>query len=127
MSGSTILLVDDDVSLLGALARVLERAEYKVIQHTDGKTALKEIEQDPQACDLVITDVFMPEMKGTELLAHLRERVPEIPVILLTAFGNWGQFMDAMSDGAYAYLDKPISKRELLETVGRALGQRQED
>ena len=60
-------------------------------------------------------------------IAHLRERVPEIPVILLTAFGNWGQFMDAMKDGAYTYLDKPISKRELLETVGRALGQAQED
>ncbi len=121
MASMTILLVDDDVEVLRALGKVLEKAEYEVVAHSSARSAMEDINHGQLRFDVVITDVCMPEVNGIEFLAFLKQMFPSVPVIMLTAFGDWGQFMDAMKEGAFSYLDKPISKRELLDTVRRAL------
>lgn len=115
------MLVDDDVELLKALTKVLEKESYAVVALPDANTAVRHVNTTKQRFDLVITDVSMPGMKGTSLLSAFKTAFPKIPVILITAFADWGQYMDALREGAFEYLYKPIDKCDLLATVRRAL------
>jgi DNA-binding NtrC family response regulator len=63
----------------------------------------------------------MPGMSGTAFLAALKKAFPAVPVLIVTAFGDWGDYMDALREGAFAYLTKPVEKAELLATVHRAV------
>lgn len=118
---SSILLVDDDTELLKALTKVLEKEGYKVLALASGNAAIQHINATRQQFDLVITDVSMPGMRGTALLSAFKTAYPRTPVIIITAFGDWGQYMDALKSGAYEYLSKPIEKTDLLAVVRRAL------
>ena len=108
---ATILLVDDDVELLKALTKVLEKENYEVIPQPDADSAIAYLNTARKKFDLVLTDVSMPGMKGTAFLS----------VVKITAFGDWGQYMDAVRSGAFEYLSKPLEKSELLKVVRRAL------
>ena len=116
-----ILLVDDDIELLRALTKVLEKANYEVVPHSDARSAMEYINSTKKKFDLVVTDVFMPGMHGIEFLSATKAAFPRVPVIVVTAFGDWGQYMDALHEGATEYLSKPLDKAELLAAVGRAL------
>lgn len=118
---ASILLVDDDAELLKALAKVLEKENLDVVALPDGPSAMEYITRTQRAFDLVITDVAMPRLKGTEFLTLLKKAFPRIPVILITAYGDWDQYMDALREGAFDYLSKPLDKSELLNSVRRAL------
>lgn len=118
---ATILLVDDDVELLKALTKVLEKENYAIVALPDATTALRHVNTTKQRFDLVITDVSMPGMKGTTLLSAFKTAFPQIPVIVITAFADWGQYMEALREGAFEYLYKPIDKSDLLAAVRRAL------
>lgn len=118
---ASILLVDDDVELLKALTKVLEKAEYEVVPHSDACSAMEFVNSTNKRFDLVITDVFMPGIRGIEFLSAIKGAFPRVPVIVVTAFGDWGQYMDALREGAYEYLSKPLDKSELLAAVARAL------
>lgn len=118
---ASILLVDDDVELLKALTKVLEREGYDVVPHANATAAIQHVNATKQRFDLVITDVSMPGMKGTSLLSAFKTAFPRTPVIIITAFGDWGQYMDALREGAYEYLSKPLDKADLLAAVRRAL------
>jgi DNA-binding NtrC family response regulator len=118
---ATILLVDDDVELLKALTKVLEKENYSVVAEPDAASAVKYINSTQKKFDLVLTDVSMPGMKGTAFLTAVKTAFPRIPVIMITAFGDWGQYMDAVRNGAFEYLSKPLDKAELLAAVRRAL------
>ena len=118
---ASILLVDDDVELLKALTKVLEKAEYEVVPHADARSAMDFVNSTNKRFDLVITDVFMPGVRGIEFLSSIKAAFPRVPVIVVTAFGDWGQYMDALREGAYEYLSKPLDKSELLAAVARAL------
>lgn len=121
MPAGSILLVDDDVELLKALTKVLEKQGYTVVAYPDANQALHYLEQNKPRLDLVISDISMPGMKGTTFLNALRTAYPRLPVILITAFGTWGQYAEAIRDGAFEYLSKPLDKAELLAAVQRAL------
>jgi DNA-binding NtrC family response regulator len=118
---ASILLVDDDVELLKALAKVLEKEGYEVGAYPDARLAIQFINETKKRFDLVITDVSMPGMKGTTFLAAVKTAFPSVPVIIITAFGDWGQYMEALREGAYEYLSKPLDKADLLAAVARAL------
>ena len=117
MSSATILLVDDDVEVLRALTKVLEKEHYTVVALPDANSAVQHVNTTKQRFDLVITDISMPGMKGTSLLAAFKTAFPRIPVILITAFADWGQYMDALRDGAFEYLYKPIEKSDALTAM----------
>ena len=118
---NSILLVDDDAELLKALAKVLEKDGYAVVAKPDARSAMQHITESKQRFDLVITDVFMPRMSGTAFLAAFKAAFPAVPVIVITAFGDWDTYQQALRDGAFAYLNKPLDRAELRATIRRAL------
>src|ERR1035437_8605498 len=119
MNPPRILVVDDDDSLRWVLQTQLEQMGYTVIAAADGAKAIEAIEKDPPA--LVLTDLKMPGMSGMELLEQIRHGYPELPVLIVTAFGTIQSAVQAMRAGAYDYLAKPIDYDELALSVKRVL------
>ena len=118
---AAILLVDDDIEVLKALKKVLEKDGFEVLPHSDAPSAIRFINETKKRFDLVITDVSMPGMSGTAFLSAVKAAFPKVPVVVITAFGDWGQYMETIRDGAYEYLSKPIDKNQLLATIRRAV------
>lgn len=113
----TILVVEDDPALREALTDTLELAGYSVITAGDAEQALASL--DHCIPGLVLTDVQMPGMDGHTLLRALKARQPELPVILMTAYGQIERAVQAIRDGAADYLAKPFEPDNLLATVAR--------
>ncbi len=118
---TTILVVDDDRVGQRMLGYTLQKNGYTVVQALNGYEALERL--SAQRFDLVISDLAMPEMNGRMLLQRIRadERTRDLPVIMLTASGQDQDRIAAREEGANAFLTKPTSSRELLETVNRLL------
>ena len=119
-----ILLVDDEEDLLDMMQRRLERLGYRVIAKRSSLEALKVFEEDPDRFDLVITDQTMPQMTGAELAKRLMRIRPDIPIILCTGFSEVITPEDAKTIGIRAFLMKPITAREIAETVRRVIDER---
>ena len=116
----TVAVVDDDANLRRLLRRALEDAGYKVLEGDDGTRAVELA--DTQSIDAMVLDVRMPEMTGLEALDVIMDRKPEIAVLLLTAFIDVRDAVDALKKGAKDYLEKPIDLDELVIAVDEALG-----
>lgn len=123
-SRSTILVVDDENGPRQAL-RMLLKENHNVLVACNVAEAKEILAVQP--VDLVITDLRMPRESGVELLKWLKERIPDIEVIILTGFGELETAMEAVSYKAFAYLEKPFDNDELLDHVDGALLQRQHD
>jgi DNA-binding NtrC family response regulator len=117
---TNVLVVDDDNHMRIALKESLARAGYSVSVAEDGKEALSEIER--RIFDLVITDVKMPHVSGIDLLNHIKESRPFMPVILMTGYGTVQDAVKVMKEGAYDYIQKPFNTDTLYGIVKRALG-----
>jgi DNA-binding NtrC family response regulator len=113
------MVVDDDAETLALLREVVAKEGYEVESAEDAETALRRLgEWQPE---LVITDIHMPGMDGLALLAALREKEPDIPVVLLTAYGSLKTAVDAIKAGAFDYLSKPFVVDDIRLVVRRAL------
>jgi len=120
-SSSRILLVEDDDALREALADTLMLGGYDYLEAASAEAALKLLEQE--SVSMVVSDVNMPGMDGHALLRTLRSHYPQLPVLLMTAYGTVQQAVTAMRDGAADYLVKPFAPKALLELIGQhALG-----
>ena len=120
-SSSRILLVEDDDALREALADTLTLGGYDYLEAASAEAALKLLEQE--SVSMVVSDVNMPGMDGHALLRTLRSEYPQLPVLLMTAYGTVQQAVTAMRDGAADYLVKPFAPKALLELIGQhALG-----
>ena len=115
----TILLAEDDRNLRRVLQATLTRERYEVAAMPDGAAAAEWL--DTQRADALITDIRMPKMDGLTLFRRCRERHPELPVILITAFGKIEDAVEAMRAGAFDYISKPFDEAELLRVVGNAV------
>lgn len=118
-----ILLVDDDADVRTGMRRVLVRLGHEVVAAADGREALRALEGDP--CELVITDINMPEMDGIELILALNERWPRVPVIAISGGGLLPKELLLASAevlGVVTSLPKPVGFTELEAAVHRALG-----
>jgi len=117
---ATILLIDDDASIRMVFQVTLERAGYHVLTAEHGKHGLRLLEH--QAVDLIIVDIFMPELDGFELIPLLRESYPASKIIAISGVSGEGNYLDAARYlGAHDTLKKPFSPQELLDTVGAQL------
>ena len=120
--GVKILLVDDNDDARVTVARILEMSGHSVVQAPNARAASALLKE--QAPDLVITDIFMPEGDGFEMLNELRDREPKIPVIAMSG-GGVQQGLDVLSIagrlGAKTVLYKPFARRQLLEAIAAAL------
>ena len=112
-----VLLVEDDRALRDALGDTLELGGYAFRAVENAEEALLALEQDSYS--LVISDVNMPGMNGHQLLVAIRQRQPQLPVLLMTAFGAIERAVDAMRQGAADYLLKPFEPKALLDLVAR--------
>ncbi len=121
MDGDTIriLVAEDDEQMLDLLQRVLGDEGYQVTAVRDGIQALARLDDNP-GFDLVLTDLRMPGLDGMELLRRAMARQLRQPVILMTAFGSIESAVQAMREGAYYYIAKPVDIEDLLEIVGSA-------
>lgn len=117
-----ILVVDDEKNYLVVLEALLKGEGYDVITADSGAAALRLTEDDEP--DMVVTDMKMPRMSGTELIGKLKERYPELPVIVMTAFGTVENAVEAMKLGATDYIAKPFENQELLLTIDKSLKMR---
>lgn len=118
LEATTVLVVDDAVTLRRTLALSLERAGYRVLQARDGQEALEHLERS-QSIEMIICDVEMPNMNGFEFLTKRREtpRFAQIPTMMLTSRGNEKHRWLAMKLGAVGYLTKPYLEQELLSAI----------
>ena len=113
-----VLVVDDEVTLRRAYARMLEAAGFSVEQAASGQEALDALVTGQ--CDVLVSDIAMPGMDGMELLRAVRERDLDIPVVLVTGVPGLDSAIEAVELGAFRYLHKPVEAPHLLEVVARA-------
>ncbi len=114
-----LLIVDDEEGYRQVLKVIFAAEGYTVRTANDGRSALAHIEKEP--CDLIISDVRMPDMDGVELLGAARELYPEIAVVLMTAFGTIDTAREAFKLGADDFIQKPFNNEELKLIVKRTL------
>lgn len=119
---ATILTVDDDPVTRRVLGAQLRKAGHTGVTAGSGKEALKQLIE--VRCDLAILDIGLPDMDGLALLRILRADAAHrtMPVIMLTASGQEADCAKAEAEGANAFLLKPTSSNELIQTVSRVLG-----
>jgi two-component system NtrC family response regulator len=116
---NTILVVDDEPNYLVVLSELLKEEGFEVLTAQSGEKGLKVVEDND--LDLVITDMRMPGMGGLELLGAVKSYNKDLPVIMITAFGEVEKAVVAMKAGAYNYLVKPFNNEELLLNIRKAI------
>lgn len=117
-----VLVVDDEPDLAESCAYFLERAGYEARCAESAPQALELLQSEP--FDVVVSDVRMPRMSGMELLQAIRERDPDIEVLLLTGYPDLQMAVSAIKQGAFDYLAKPYDEQELIERVAKAMAHR---
>ena len=115
----TILIVDDEKNYHLPLSTLLNHEGYETLSAYSGNEAWGIIME--REVDLVLSDMTMPDGDGLELLARVKAHRPEVPVVMLTAFGTVELAVEAMKLGAFDYLTKPCPNDEMLRTVAKAL------
>jgi DNA-binding response OmpR family regulator len=113
---ATVLIVEDDPTLLSTLAYNLSREGYRVLTAADGETGLALARREMDRLDLVVLDVMLPGISGFQVLRQLRS-VSDIPILMLSARGEEQDRIDGLELGADDYVVKPFALRELLARV----------
>lgn len=116
---SNIVIIDDEAVALKRLRRILEKEDYRVAAFTSPRRALAHLENTP--CDLVISDIKMPELNGLELMAKIRARFPGVEIILMTGYASLDGAVEAVKEGAFHYIAKPFTPDQLRDLVAQAL------
>lgn len=114
-----ILIVDDEKLIRWSLSQRLNRWNYDVTEAENGQSALRLAREDPP--DLVMLDVKLPDQKGTDLLKVFKKTWPDMPVVMITAYGVIDDAVTAMRRGAYDFITKPIDDAKLQNTVKNAI------
>jgi len=115
--GETVLVVDDDETILAIAARTLENYGYRTATAGDGREAIAIVEQRGGAIDLVLTDMMMPILDGAATTAYLEEHYPQIPVIAASGLTSAGGASRSAGMGVAAFLPKPYTTSLLLTTL----------
>lgn len=118
-----ILIVDDDASICRMLVKLMEKEGFKTVVANDGVPAIDAIRS--HSPDVMLLDMKMPGMNGDEVLARTIEIDPDLPVIIITAFGEIRDAVEAIKAGAYDYLPKPFDHDDVLRMVQRAMSERE--
>ena len=114
-----IWIVDDDQSIRFVLEKALAREEFAVRSFTNARDVIKALDDDePQ---VLVSDIRMPGGSGLELLAKVRERMPSLPVIIMTAYSDLDSAVSAFQGGAFEYLPKPFDVPKAVELIRRAV------
>ena len=119
---ATIVVVDDDRDMASLVCDVLRQAGYNALSANSGSEALEIVKREIP--DALISDLRMSGINGHQLQAELNRLIPDLPVIVITAFGSIQSAVEAMKLGAFDYITKPFGNDQLLLVVSRALENR---
>src|SRR5262245_53543694 len=114
-----VLVTDDDDVTCGLFTKVLGSDGYQVERAQSGEDALAQLQH--RQYDLLVVDVRMPGMTGLEVTHAVHKEYPDLPIVVMTAFGSMETAIEAIHEGAFDYLSKPIHLEELKDVVTRAL------
>jgi DNA-binding NtrC family response regulator len=120
--GGGVLIVDDEFSVRDSLLHWFEKDGYRTGAAQDAKEALQRLEEAPW--DVVLLDIKMPGMDGLELQRRIRDVDPDLPIIMITAFASVESAVQALKEGAFDYVTKPIDPDDLSHVVRRAVERR---
>ncbi len=115
----TILVVDDDKSILRTFTRILQKNGYEIDSAETGKEAIGKA--DTKQYDLALVDIRLPDMDGTDLLAKMKKPLQHTIKIMITGFPSLESGVKALDEGADAYLVKPVKPEELLMLIEEKL------
>ncbi len=118
---SCVWIIDDDRSIRWVLEKALLREDIPCMTFSSASDALRELERSTPAA--VLSDIRMPGVSGLDLLQALKERLPKVPVIIMTAYSDLDSAVAAFQGGAFEYLPKPFDVDQALELVRRALAE----
>ncbi|HEX3850060.1 MAG TPA: sigma-54 dependent transcriptional regulator, partial [Polyangiaceae bacterium] len=114
----TVLVVDDEASNLASLEKIFQREGMRVFTADGAKAALELVRR--HRVQVVLTDLMMPGTSGAELLRALKEVSPDTEVVLMTAYGTVETAVQAMRDGAYDFVEKPLKRMTIVKSVRKA-------
>ena len=117
----TILLIEDEVAVIAALRKLLERLGYHVLEAKTGKEAIRLARAYDGEIDLAILDVFMPDMNGNKIYPLLKEFRPDLKVLVCSGYSIEGPAQDILDAGAHGFVQKPVSVDELSEKLKELL------
>jgi two-component system NtrC family response regulator len=115
----TILVVDDEKNYLVVLSAFLSEEGYESLTVNNAQDALEIVESTD--LDLVLTDMKMPSMDGIELLRRIKEKAPDLPVVMMTAYGTVEKAVEAMQLGAFNFIQKPFQNQTLKQIVDKGV------
>jgi len=113
-----ILIVDDEQIVLDSITKHLRKEPYKITGVLSAKEGLDLVKND--GIDIILTDLMMPEIDGLELMKIVKDIHPKMPIIMITGYATINTALQATQLGAFDYIAKPFSKKELLAVVHRA-------
>jgi len=116
---NTLLIVDDEPNTIVGLKEILSQEGYNVLTAYNAENGIEQLKDND--VDLVITDLMLPGKSGMEFSRYILEESPDTQIIIITAFGSVKSAVEAMKEGVYNYITKPINLDELLLIIGKAL------
>ena len=116
----TILVVEDGEAVRNLVCLMLVQSGYRVLEASDGRAALRLCETHPQPIQLVLTDLVMPHMKGSELVERLRRVRPELRILLMSGYTE-DPVIQRLGRNSVAFLEKPFTSVSLMEKVREVL------
>ena len=114
-----IMIIEDDKVLRDVITAILKREGHGVVSFPDGREAIEAFTAEP--CDLVFTDLGLPEMSGWEVALAVKEQSPSTPVVLVTGYGNQLEVSETREKGVDLILPKPFEFADVRKTVAEAL------
>jgi two-component system response regulator FlrC len=111
-----ILFVEDDAEMTATYMENFQPPDYQTHAAENGNEALK-ILKNSDPFDVMVADNYMPEMNGMELLKEVRSKYPDLKVIMVTAYGNWTDYVEAFNRGVIKFFDKPLKPGELKRAI----------
>jgi DNA-binding NtrC family response regulator len=117
-----ILVIDDEKDMLNACGKILDALHYHPVLVNNGKLGIELLAQDE--FDLVLCDLFMPEVDGMDILKKANELAPHTPVVIFTAYGTIDRAVTAMKSGAFDFIEKPFEIEHLKVIIEKGLSQR---
>lgn len=115
---ATVLVVDDEPANLESIRKTFEREGLRVLTAPDGRSALELCRQN--RVHVVVTDLMMPSMNGIDLIRALSTVAPDAEVVVMTAYGTIETAVEAMREGAYDFVEKPLKRMNIVKTVQKA-------
>lgn len=116
-----IVIVDDDLDILKLVETIMAPRGFNVVTFSEAKEALETLKNDHIKTDLIISDIQIPDMGGLQFLAAVKDFMPDVPVLMMTAYGTINMVIEALRLGASDFIQKPFMKGDLVGAVEKAV------